>query len=173
MKLIILMVLVALTFSSFQSRAVAETGTYCPIAQEYLQGDALEKAVSMRAKTAKYCLICKGDRCSFNSKNMESEQVEKLCKVSFCVPTKLRKTLFSENTWTNFSAEIYYSINEKGRGELTRVEFTSGSLPRKQLAEYEDVVERQLGSTRWKPIEINGQRMSLDNLFFLVRYYTN
>ena len=87
--------------------------------------------------------------------------------------TKLRKTLFSENTWTNFSAEIYYSINEKGREELTGVEFTSGSLPRKQLAEYDDVVERQLGSTRWKPIEVSGQRVSLDNLFFLVRYYAN
>ncbi len=173
MRFINLIVMVALAFLSLQFHAVAETGTYCSIAHEYLQGDALEKAVSMRAKTAKYCLICEGDRCSFNSQNMESEQVEKLCKVSFCVPIKLRKTLFSENTWTNFSAEICYSINEKGRGELTGVEFTSGSLPRKQLAEYEDVVERQLDSTRWKSIEISGQRISLDNLFFLVRYYTD
>ena len=46
MKLIILIVLVALTFSSFQSRAVAETGTYCPVAQEYLQGDALESRLN-------------------------------------------------------------------------------------------------------------------------------
>ena len=75
MRLINLIVLVALTFSSLQSETVAETGTYCPIAQEYLQGDALEKAVSMRAKTAKYCLICEGDRSTINSKNMESKHI--------------------------------------------------------------------------------------------------
>lgn len=142
----------------------------CAIFRDYLSGDALADALAVRDEYAEKCLTCNGDNCYLDQKKMKRAGLLSSCKTLFCTPTKLRKTEFSENSWGTFGANVSYSINKEGRGELESVDFTSGKLPKRQQREVKKVIGKRLKYTRWEPIVIDGKTKNLSHLTYRYKY---
>lgn len=142
----------------------------CPIFSEYLADDALQQALKARPAYLKQCLSCDASSCFLDRKKIRTTKMLSSCKVLFCTPTKLRKTEFSENSWGNFAATVHYKINADGKGELKKVEFTSGKLPKSHQREIKKVLSKRLRRTQWEPILVDGEGKSLSLLLFRYRF---
>ena len=142
----------------------------CAIFNEYLSGDSLQQALGLRDEYADECLSCIGDECYLDRRKIKTSKMFSSCKVLFCTPTQLRKTEFSENAWGSFSATVFYKINQEGKGELERVEFTSGKLPKRHQREVKKVMSKRLAYTRWEPLIIDGEAKSLSHLNYRYKF---
>ena len=155
--------------SSVYAETIAKPSN-CPIFSEYLGDDALQQALKARLAYLNQCLSCAANSCFLDRKKIQTTEMLSSCKVLFCTPTKLRKTEFSENSWGSFAATVHYKINADGKGELEKVEFTSGKLPQRHQREVKKVLSKRLRRTKWEPILVDGEAKSLSRLLFHYRF---
>ena len=64
------------------------------------------------------------------------------------------------------NADVYYGIDDRGRGSVERIEFNGDRLDTDEKSEIRRNIRRVLRNTRWEPLVINGEKKSIANLAF-------
>ena len=64
------------------------------------------------------------------------------------------------------NADVYYGIDDRGRGSVERIEFNGDRLDTDEKSEIRRNIRQVVRNTRWEPLVINGEKKSIANLAF-------
>ena len=93
-----------------------------PFAGEALKGKDLKNILAAREKAVPVCLACTDDYCFVDTSKVDSEKLLNACGTLFVKPKKFSRTQFFMASKIS-NAEIKYSIDKKGRGNVKEIKF--------------------------------------------------
>ena len=139
--------------------------TISPIQGEPLTGDALKQILAIREDAADVCLTCSKEACRLDHEKIDTERLLKSCKTIFLKPKKFSRTQFIISSGTA-NADVYYGIDDRGRGSVEKIEFNGDRLDTDERSEIRRNIRQVVRNTRWEPLVINGEKKSIANLAF-------
>ena len=139
--------------------------TISPIQGEPLTGDALRQILAIREDAADVCLTCSKEACHLDHEKIDTERLLRACKTIFLKPKKFSRRQFMISSGTA-NADVYYGIDDRGRGSVERIEFNGDRLDTGEKSEIRRNIRQVVRNTRWEPLVINGEKKSIANLAF-------
>ncbi len=131
-----------------------------------LTREGLKTAKANRERFAKACLACIGDECAMRIWPTEYEDRETLCRNTYCLPSKVSRTAFSEGY--NMSYRYNFRINADGSSEVLGGEYLDGEprgvTGKKTKEKHQELLRKVISKVQYEPIIIAGSAKSLINL---------
>ena len=136
-----------------------------PLQGKPLSGDALKQILAIREDAADVCLTCSKEACYLDHEKIDTEKLLKSCKTIFLKPKKFPRRQFMISSGTA-NADVYYSIDDRGKGSVENIEFNGDKLDIDERSEIRRNIKRVVRNTRWEPLVISGEKKSIGNLAF-------
>ena len=150
-----------------------------PFLSQPLKGKDLKNILAAREKAISVCLTCSGGQCFVDNRKADSARLLNACGTLFAKPKKFSRTEFIGPS-NIYKAEIKYSIDKKGRGNVGEVKFEcawrdpelcrAGRLSVEQKSMMRKNIKKVLRNTRWEPLIVNGEPHDLVNLVLTEHY---
>ncbi len=150
-----------------------------PFAGQPLKGKDLKNILAVREKAVPMCLTCADGFCFVDALKADSAKLLNACGTLFVKPKKFSRTQFFMASKIS-NAEIKYSIDKKGRGNVGEIKFgcawenpeqcAKDKLAAGEKIELRKNIKRVFRNTRWEPLIVDGVSHELGNLIHTLNY---
>ena len=179
MRIFLILSLLASPFLSAEELTDVPPLTGNPFAGEALKGKDLKNILAAREKAVPVCLTCTDDYCFVDTLKVDSAKLLSACGTLFVKPKKYSRTRFFMASKIS-NAEIKYSIDKKGRGNVGEIKFecawdnpeqcSKDKLDAGEKIELRKNIKKVFRNTRWEPLIVDGLPHELGNLMHTLHY---
>ena len=179
MRILLILKLLVSPFLSAEERTDVPPLSGNPFAGQPLKGKDLKDILAAREEAVPVCLTCADGYCFVDTLKADSAKLLNACGTLFVKPKKFSRTQFFTASKIS-NAEIKYSIDKKGRGNVEEVKFgcawenpeqcAKDKLAAGEKMELRKNIKKVFRNTRWEPLIVDGVPHELGNLRHTLHY---